>query len=70
MFAVYATHAEPDDPLAALMIGERPEPSVPEGWTRVKITHAALGAVILLFGAYHLLHGFGVLHHLGIYRLG
>ena len=42
MFAVYATHAEPDNPLTALMIGERPEPSVPEGWTRVKITHASL----------------------------
>src|ERR1700730_3984099 len=42
MFAVYATHAEPDNPLAALMIGERSEPNVPEGWTRVKITHASL----------------------------
>ena len=30
MFAVYATHAAPDDPLSALKIGERPEPSVPE----------------------------------------
>src|SRR2546423_177069 len=42
MFAVYATHADPDNPLAALKIGERPEPSVPDGWLRVKITHASL----------------------------
>src|SRR5260221_13987733 len=42
MFAVYATHADPDNPLAALKIGDRPEPSVPEGWTRVKISHASL----------------------------
>jgi hypothetical protein len=31
MFAVYATHSAPDDPLSALKIGERPEPEVPEG---------------------------------------
>ena len=36
MFAVYATHADPDNPLAALKIGDRPEPSVPEGWTRAR----------------------------------
>ena len=42
MFAVYATHADPDNPLAALKIGERPEPSVSDGWTRVKISHASL----------------------------
>jgi len=42
MFAVYATHAAPDDPLAALKIGELPEPDVPEGWVRVKISHASL----------------------------
>src|SRR6266571_1195865 len=42
MFAVYATHADPNNPLAALKIGDRPEPSVPEGWTRVKISHASL----------------------------
>ena len=42
MFAVYATHADPDNPLAALKMGDRPEPSVPEGWTRVKISHASL----------------------------
>ena len=42
MFAVYATHAAPDDPLAALKIGEQPEPNVPGGWVRVKVSHASL----------------------------
>src|SRR5712671_1384425 len=42
MFAIYATHADANDPLAALKIGERPEPDVPEGWVRVKISHASL----------------------------
>src|SRR6516164_426259 len=42
MFAVYATHAAPDDPLSALKVGERPEPDVPEGWVRVKVSHASL----------------------------
>lgn len=42
MFAVYATHAAPSDPLAALKIGERSEPEVPEGWVRVKVSHASL----------------------------
>src|SRR5262245_30124303 len=42
MFAVYATHAAPDDPLSALKVGERPEPDVPAGWVRVKVSHASL----------------------------
>jgi NADPH:quinone reductase-like Zn-dependent oxidoreductase len=42
MFAVYATHADPLDPISALQIGERPEPAVPGGWVRVKISHASL----------------------------
>jgi NADPH:quinone reductase-like Zn-dependent oxidoreductase len=42
MFAVYATHAAPDAPLSALKIGERPEPEVPAGWVRVKVSHASL----------------------------
>src|SRR5262245_53353916 len=42
MFAVYATHAAPDVPLAALKVGERPEPDVPQGWVRVKVSHASL----------------------------
>lgn len=42
MFAVYATHAAPDDPLSALQIGQRPELDRPEGWVRVKVSHASL----------------------------
>jgi NADPH:quinone reductase-like Zn-dependent oxidoreductase len=42
MFAIYATHAAPDDPLSALEIGEQPEPAAREGWVRVKISHASL----------------------------
>jgi NADPH:quinone reductase-like Zn-dependent oxidoreductase len=42
MFAVYATHAAPDDPLSALKVGERPDPDVPDGWVRVKVSHASL----------------------------
>jgi hypothetical protein len=42
MFAVYATHAAPADPLSALKIGERPEPDVPAAWVRVKVSHASL----------------------------
>lgn len=42
MFAVYAKHAAPDDPLAALTIGYLPEPELPEGWVRVKVSHASL----------------------------
>jgi len=34
----------------------------------VKIGHATLAGIILLFGAYHVLHGIGVLHTLGLYR--
>jgi NADPH:quinone reductase-like Zn-dependent oxidoreductase len=42
MFSVYATHAARNDPLSALKIGEMPEPTVPEGWVRVKVGHASL----------------------------
>jgi len=42
MFAVYADHANFDDPMATLRIGERPEPKLRNGWVRVKITHASL----------------------------
>jgi hypothetical protein len=31
LFAVYATHAAPDDPLSALRIGELVEPKVHDG---------------------------------------
>ena len=42
MFAVYAARPNPDNPLASLVVGERPEPEVPDGWVRVKISHASL----------------------------
>jgi NADPH:quinone reductase-like Zn-dependent oxidoreductase len=42
MFAVYAKGANVDDPLASVVIGERPDPVVSEGWVRVKVTHASL----------------------------
>lgn len=42
MFAVYAKEANLENPLASLVIGERPDPIVKEGWFRVKVTHASL----------------------------
>lgn len=42
MFAVYAAEPNPSDPLAALVIGDRPEPDVPPGWVRVWIRAASL----------------------------
>lgn len=42
MLAVYAAHAAPDDPLSALKVGEMPDPTVPEGWVRVKVSHASV----------------------------
>jgi NADPH:quinone reductase-like Zn-dependent oxidoreductase len=42
MFAVYAAEPSPDDPLAALRVGERPSPSVPEGWVAVRVRAASL----------------------------
>ncbi len=42
MRAVYAESITPDDPLAGLVVGERPEPQVPDGWTRVTVRAAAL----------------------------
>ena len=42
MFAVYAKEADYNDPLASLIVGERPEPIMPEGWVRVGVTHASL----------------------------
>ncbi|HUY45949.1 MAG TPA: acyltransferase domain-containing protein [Streptosporangiaceae bacterium] len=40
MQAVYATGPSPSDPLAAVAVGERPEPTLPDGWTTVRV-HAA-----------------------------
>jgi NADPH:quinone reductase-like Zn-dependent oxidoreductase len=42
MFAVYAEKFSADDPLSGLVVGERPEPEVPEGWTTVTVKAAAL----------------------------
>ncbi|HEY6422841.1 MAG TPA: zinc-binding dehydrogenase [Pseudonocardiaceae bacterium] len=42
MFAVYAAEPDHDDPLAALRIGDRPEPEVPEGHVAVSVRAASL----------------------------
>ncbi len=42
MFAVYADAPEPDDPLAALVVGERPDPVAPPGWVRVRVKAASI----------------------------
>jgi NADPH:quinone reductase-like Zn-dependent oxidoreductase len=42
MFAVYAKEANSTNPLASVVVGERPEPVVPEGWVRIRVTHASL----------------------------
>lgn len=42
MLAAYATAPDPTDPLAALAVGQRPEPAVPDGWTTVTVRAASL----------------------------
>jgi NADPH:quinone reductase-like Zn-dependent oxidoreductase len=42
MFAVYAAEPNPDAPLDALTLGERPAPEVPDGWVAVTVTAASL----------------------------
>lgn len=42
MRAVYAESINPDDPLAGLVVGERPDPEPPDGWTRVAVRAASL----------------------------
>jgi NADPH:quinone reductase-like Zn-dependent oxidoreductase len=42
MFAVYAAEANPDQPLDALRVGERPEPEPPRGWVAVSVRAASL----------------------------
>jgi len=42
MFAVYAKEANFNDPLASVVVGERPDPIVEDGWVRVEVTHASL----------------------------
>jgi NADPH:quinone reductase-like Zn-dependent oxidoreductase len=42
MFAVYAAEPNPEDPLASLKVGERPEPEPPDGWVKVNVRAASL----------------------------
>jgi NADPH:quinone reductase-like Zn-dependent oxidoreductase len=42
MFAVYAAQPNRDDPLAALVVGERDEPAAVPGWVRVDVRAASL----------------------------
>src|SRR5215204_4263184 len=42
MLAVTAVRQSADDPLSGLEVGDRPEPSPPEGWTTVRLRTAAL----------------------------
>lgn len=42
MFAVYAESFDKNDPLAGLVVGERPDPEVPDGWTTVEVKAASL----------------------------
>jgi NADPH:quinone reductase-like Zn-dependent oxidoreductase len=42
MFAAYAARIDKDQPLDGLELGDRPEPTVPEGWTTVDVKAASL----------------------------
>jgi NADPH:quinone reductase-like Zn-dependent oxidoreductase len=42
MFAAYASQFSADDPLAGLVLGERPEPVVPDGWAVVDVHAVSL----------------------------
>src|SRR6478609_9733391 len=42
MFAVYAESFSTDAPLDGLVVGERPDPEVPDGWTTVEVRAASL----------------------------
>jgi NADPH:quinone reductase-like Zn-dependent oxidoreductase len=42
MFAVYASSFSTDDPLSGLVVGERPDPVAPDGWTTVQVKAASL----------------------------
>lgn len=44
MFAVYAAGPNPDSPLDALVVGERPDPEVPDGYVAVHVEAASLNA--------------------------
>ena len=40
MFAVYADSFNAEDPLHGLVVGERPDPESPTGWTTVTVKAA------------------------------
>jgi NADPH:quinone reductase-like Zn-dependent oxidoreductase len=42
MFAVYAQSFDPENPVNGLVIGDRPEPEVPDGWTTVTVKAASI----------------------------
>jgi NADPH:quinone reductase-like Zn-dependent oxidoreductase len=42
MFAVYAEKFSTDSPLDGLVVGERPDPEVPDGWTTVTVRASSL----------------------------
>ncbi len=42
MFAVYVERPDRDDPLGALVVGEQPEPEVPDGWATVTVRAASV----------------------------
>lgn len=42
MFAVYAASMDPKSPMDGLVVGERPEPEVPDGWTTVTVKAASI----------------------------
>jgi NADPH:quinone reductase-like Zn-dependent oxidoreductase len=42
MFAVYAESFSTEDPLSGLVIGERPDPVAPDGWTTITVKAASL----------------------------
>jgi NADPH:quinone reductase-like Zn-dependent oxidoreductase len=42
VLAAYAASIDADDPLAGLVVGERPEPIPPDGWTTVDVKAASL----------------------------
>ena len=42
MFSVYAEKFSSNDPLSGLVVGERPDPEVPPGWTTVTVKAASL----------------------------
>ncbi|GAA3545641.1 Zn-dependent oxidoreductase [Aeromicrobium flavum] len=42
MFAVYAASMDPKNPMDGLVVGERPDPQVPDGWTTVTVKAASI----------------------------